>query len=106
MIKEERKMKTKVKGKTIPRGEKKIYEFIGKVSGKIQEKNYHTKELFYRLSIWENKELDMISVYQRNVNEKIWKDVSEGNYYGKAYAFFCEKVASYFHLKDWKEIKE
>jgi hypothetical protein len=51
MIKEERKMKTKVKGKTIPRGEKKIYEFIGKVSGKIQEKNYHTKELFYRLSI-------------------------------------------------------
>jgi len=86
--------------------EKKTYEFIGKITGKFQDKVYQTKELIYLLQVKleNNDEVKQFRAYETKTENSVWKKIIENEYIDKRYLFLCEKIATVYRLKNWKEL--
>ena len=94
---------------------KKVYEFVGKVSNKFQSKVYNKKSLWYGniyYRLWlelEKNEFKEILAFKESLKKEIWIDIQKSYYSDKKYIFYAEpKISNYqvisYKLIDWKEI--
>jgi len=85
---------------------KKISEFVGKIAGKLQDKNYNTGETIYRLQVKleNNDQIKEFRIYENKTDKLVWKGVINNEYISKRYLFTCDKIAHIFRLLKWKEL--
>lgn len=91
----------------------KVYELVGVILGKTQEKVYNKKSDYYgsnyykltvKIENWEN--VNFLYIFaDKLVSEQIWKDIQESNYFDKKFIFYCHNHQGNYSLVNWKQIK-
>jgi len=81
---------------------RKIHSFTDKIIAISQDRYYHKDrdEEFYRLKINDSSLTNQIKVYQRKINENVFKSIINEECINKSYLFYYEKIGSTYHLKD------
>jgi len=93
---------------------KKLYELVGTILGKTQEKVYNKDSKYhgnnyYKLTVkivnWEN--INFLYIFaDKLASEQIWKDIQESNYFDKKFIFYCHNHKGNYGLVNWKELKD